>query len=414
MSANPFSFSQFSRDARLLTLATGIFAISFLGVQMLSKVLYILRLGYGVEYLGVFGATGAISYMLMSIPSGTLSNYWGARRTMFIGGVITIIAMGMLPAVEYLPAGLHLAWPIITQAVLSAGWALFNINLVPTLMGATTPQNRSSAYALNSVFRGMGSFIGILTGGMLPGLFVYTMGYRLDLPDPYRLSLWVSAALGLIALIPLFLVRPVKQVNTVMQDRPREGFPWMIIILLVFHVYFAQIGIAVCQTFCSAYMDTDLRLSPAMIGLITGAGQFAAIWAPLFAPRLGERYGHAWVLMATTVGTAVSLLPLALIPHWASVGIGGIGIIALAAMWMPALQVFQMELVDARWRSLAYGIVSMAMSLTYASTSFFGGHFVERWGYPSLFLLSMGLSLVGVVIVWGMRRASATLVQQRA
>jgi len=404
-----FSQAHFSRDVRLLTVATGVFAVSFMGIQMLAKTLYILRLGYGLEYLGLFGATGAISYMTMSLPSGALGNYWGTRRTMLVGGVITISGMASLPLVELLPAALRPTWPIVTQALTSGGWALFNINLVPALMGATTVQNRSSAYALNSMMRGFGSFTGAIAAGLLPTLFQALWGYSPDLPDPYRLSLWVAAAVGLLALIPLMLTHPTTQAVVTTQTLAAPGFPVLTITLLVFHVYFAQVGIAVCQTFCSAYMDSDLRLTPAVIGLIIGAGQFAAVLAPLFGPRLSSQYGHAWLLTATNLASAFSLLPLALLPHWSGVAMGGLGVMALSAMWMPALQIFQMELVDARWRSVAYGIVSMAMSLTFASTSLLGGRFAAQWGYRSLFLLAAGLSLIGVLIIWGMRRNSTVL-----
>jgi MFS family permease len=399
MLTNSFSSVRFSRDARLLTATTGIFAISFLGIQLLVKVLYILRLGFGVDYVGIFGATGALAYMAMSLPSGALGAYWGARRTMLIGGVVTILGMASLPLVEYLPPHLRPIWPIVAQAVTSGGWAFFNVNLVPALMAATTPENRNQAYAMNSVMRGMGAFVGAIAGGLLPTLFAHTLGYGLDAPAPYRLSLWVSALLGLIALVPMAQVPPAAPITVQSRNQPRESFPLWLLILLVLHVYFAQIGIAVCQTFCSAYMDTTLNLSPAAIGLITGMGQFAAILAPLFAPRLAKRYGNAWLLGATTVGAALSLLPLALASHWLGVAVGGLGVTALAAMWMPTLQVFQMELVDAQWRSLAYGILSMAMSLTYASTSFLGGQIAAQWGYHRLFLLGIGLCLLGVGIM---------------
>ena len=76
---------------------------------------------------------------------------------------------------------------------------------------------------------------------------------------------------------------------------------------------------------------------------------------------------------------------------------------------MPAFQVFQMELVDARWRGLAYGIVSMAMGLTYASASLAGGQIAAQWGYQRLFLLAVGLSLLGALISWAMRRNPAVI-----
>ncbi|MFN8491540.1 MAG: MFS transporter [Caldilineaceae bacterium] len=406
-----FSNAQFSRDAQWITTATGILAISFLGLQTLLKVLYVLRLGYGLEYLGVFSATGALAYMAMSLPSGAAGSYFGTRRAMLAGGVITMISIAITPLVEYLPSRLGMIWPLAAQVLLSGGWALFNVNLVPALMATTTPKNRSSAYALNSVLRGFGAFIGTLAGGLLPSLFVYLWGYSLDTPAPYRLGLWVAAALAVFALIPLLLVKEAPPLATVTHSQTSVGFPVWFIGLLILHVYFAQIGIAVCQTFCNAYMDTDLHLSPAVIGMITGSGQFAAMLAPLLAPRLAERYGNAWLLTMTTVGSVISLLPLAFVGHWVSVGIGGLGITALNAMWMPVLQVYQMELVHARWRSLAYGIISMAMSCTFASAGFFGGRIAARWGYQNLFLLSLGLCGLGVIMMWVINRWNQVLVK---
>ena len=64
-----------------------------------------------------------------------------------------------------------------------------------------------------------------------------------------------------------------------------------------------------------------------------------------------------------------------------------------------------MEMVASRWRSLAYSILSMGMSLTFTSVSFGGGYIAEHWGYQTLFFLGMGLSLSGSLLMWRMRRA---------
>jgi MFS family permease len=110
--------------------------------------------------------------------------------------------------------------------------------------------------------------------------------------------------------------------------------------------------------------------------------------------------------MTSTLGTGLSLLPLALLPHWAAAGLGNLGVIALAAIWMPAFQVYQMELVSSRWRSLAYGIVSMAMGFTFASISLIGGYVAAEWGYRSLFLSGVGMCGVGALLMWAILKQS--------
>ncbi len=104
--------------------------------------------------------------------------------------------------------------------------------------------------------------------------------------------------------------------------------------------------------------------------------------------------------MVTTLGIGISLLPLVLTPHWLAVGIGLLGMQILSAIWMPALQVFQMELVPSQWRTLAYGIVSMSMGFTFASVSVVGGYMAAAWGYRSLFLLGVGISILGAALMW--------------
>ena len=80
---------------------------------------------------------------------------------------------------------------------------------------------------------------------------------------------------------------------------------------------------------------------------------------------------------------------------------------------MPALQVYQMEMIERRWRALAYGAVSTAMGLSFAVISFSGGQIIARWGYTSLFVLGVTLSLVGATIMWGMLKRPALKVAVR-
>ena len=130
------------------------------------------------------------------------------------------------------------------------------------------------------------------------------------------------------------------------------------------------------QAFASAYMDTDLLLPASAIGLITGLGQFAAMGTPLLNPRLARRWGEGGTLVAAALGIGVSMLPLALLPHWLAVAVGSVGVLSMSAMWMPALHVFQMDQVESHWRSLAYGAVSMAMGFSFASMSLLGGYVI--------------------------------------
>ena len=207
------SLPRFRRDVNLLLITIGLLAISFFGFQMFLKTFYILRLGYGLVYLGRFNSASAVSYMALSLPGGALGNRLGVTRTMRIGLVMTIVGTAMLPLSESVPSFARYYWPILSTMVVSGGYALFSINLVPALMGLTSDENRNSAYAMSSVMRSLGTFVGTPLAGLLPGVIVGVIGGNLDSPAPYRLALWVGPAIGLLALIPLLRIAEAEQID---------------------------------------------------------------------------------------------------------------------------------------------------------------------------------------------------------
>jgi predicted MFS family arabinose efflux permease len=397
---------RFTREAKLLLAISGILSISFMGIQQLLRVLYVLRLGHGPEYVGLYGAAGAFTYMLMSLPSGAISVRLGMRTTMLIGGVIMALSMGILPLTEYLPVAMQYYWPVGSHMLLISGWSMFNVNVVPAMMVATTAETRSSVYAANGAIRGVGTFVGTLLGGLLPGLFAGLLGVGPEAASPYGVGLWVAAGISVFALAPIAMLKGGKPQRAAPAASGTDRFPFWAVAAVVLHVLFAHGGWATQQAFANAYLDTELHLSAAAIGIITSVAQAASVAAVLLLPRLMRRRSHSWMLLVTSLGMAITLVPLAITSHWFPASVGRIGVLALDAMWIPALQVFQMESVSPRWRALAYGASSMAMGLAFSVVSFGGGYVITAWGYPSVFWMGAALCAVGAGFSLLMPRAA--------
>ena len=401
------TLGDFRKDTRLILIASGIFSLGFFGVQTLLKVLYILRLGYGLEYIGLFTATSALTYMAMSLPSGALGSRFGLKPAMVTGGAVTTVGMLMLPLTEAVPVWAADAWPILSQMALTGGWAMFSINMVPALMAATTSRTRDDAYALSSMLRGAGTFLGTLVGGFLPLAFATLLHESMDGPAPYRWALLVGAGFGIAGMVPLLRLRIEDPVAVESETQPHGPFPTLFVAIVVLHVFLIHGGFATCQSFCSAYMDTDLHLPAATIGMLTASGQFVAMLAPVMMPVLAVRRSNAWTMMMAAIGTAIFMLPLALVPAWPAAGLGRMGVLALSAIWMPALQAFQMGAVERHWRSLAYGTVSTGMGFSFGSISLIGGFIAATWGYSSLFMMGSVMAAGGGAVMWAMRKSSA-------
>ena len=398
----------------MLLIVVGLVAVSFFGIQTFLKTFYVLRLGYGMVFFGVFNSASAFSYMVMSLPAGALGSRLGLTVTMRLGIIVTVLGMAMLPLTESVPALFRYYWPVFSMMVVSGGYALFSINMVPALMGLTSDENRNSAYATTGVLRGLGAFVGTPFAGLLPGVIASMTGVGLDSPAPYRLALWLSPAVLLLALFPLMRIGDAERSGKHEEKPSLPGsFPVAPVSLLILFVWFSQAAGATCYSFCNAFMDVELQLTTFAIGIISSAGQFASIFAPMLLPMLARRRGNGWTLMATTVGGAVSMIPLILIPQWFAAALGQFASMVLSAVRMPALQVYQMEMIEKRWRSLAYGAVNTAMGFSFMLVSFGGGQIIDKWGYTSLFAMGVILSFFGATIMWGMLKRPTQMVAAR-
>lgn len=400
------SVKDYSHDAQQLILATGLIALSFFGVFSLLRSLYLLRLGFGPSYVGIYFATGSLTFMAMGVPSGLLGQRLGTRTAMVIGAWITLFGMALMPTMVMLAPRFSHIWPLVSQVVMTIGWSMVNVNTVPALMAVTHERNRSSAYALTSALRGIGTLGGTLLGGALPDTLARLTGRSVDAPEPYGYALLVGAALGLIALPSFISIRGGQRVRQgEASPQARGPFPLLLVATMIAHVFLRHMGWTTCQAFCTPYMDTELHISTAAIGSITGAGQVAAIAVAFLIPSLSRRWHHGWIVAASTAIQAGSVALLSLIPHWGAVAVGLLGVQMSTSLWLPTLQIFQMEQVSEGWRGLAYGAVTMAMGSGFATMSLFGGYTIETRGYPSLFALGMVLSAAGAVVMWAISRS---------
>ncbi|MCU0521219.1 MAG: MFS transporter [Anaerolineae bacterium] len=390
----------FTHDARQLILASGLICGSFLGAFSLLRSLYLLRLGLSPAYVGVYLATGSFVFMVAGLPAGALAQRFGTRRVMLISAWLAICGMALLPLAEAVRPSFRSAIPILSQLVLISGWGSLNVVIIAALASATQGADRSRVFAMRGALQGIGTLSGTLIGGVLPGVIATVTKRTTDDATPYGVALLIAAAAGLMVIRPLSRIRGGQRPSA--QDRTgqnRGPFPFLVVAALVGHVLLKHSGWTSCQAFCNPYMDTELRLSTATIGIITGIGQVAAIAVVFAIPQLAERWHHGWIVTLSSAILSVSLLLLAVGRSWLVAASGLLGVQVAAALWLPALQVYQMERVPEAWRAIAYGTMTTAMGSGFGVMSLFGGYFIDRQGYQQLFQVGFVLSLAGALLM---------------
>ena len=107
----------FTRDLRLLLAAVTFHGISFFGITTLLLNLYLLRLGYGLEFIGLVNGVAPTGFAALSLQAGAFGRRWGYRRAVIAGMSVILLGTVLLPFNEFVPAGWQATWLVSTNAL---------------------------------------------------------------------------------------------------------------------------------------------------------------------------------------------------------------------------------------------------------------------------------------------------------
>ncbi|MCL4504559.1 MAG: MFS transporter, partial [Chloroflexi bacterium] len=391
----------FNRDTRLYLVTSALFGLTvFGGIIPVLLNLYLLRLGYGPEFIGLLNATGALSAAVFCLPAGAFAARWGSRRVMIVGSVFLAIGNGLLPLAETVPAAWQSGWLLGMNMIGAFGLALYTTSSGPFVMGVASPAERNHVFSVQFAIGPLAAFVGSLLGGFLPGLFAGWLNTTLESPAPYRYPLMLAATLLLPSAFFMWATREVKPVSPGQMSAAKGQAPNILVAVLTLVILLQVAGEGVARTFFNVYLDAGLRVPTSQIGILAALGQLVAVPAALLTPLLMNRWGNNRVFIASAVGIAACLLPMALIPHWSAAGLGFMGVMTMSATARTVANVLGMLIVRPEWRPMTAGATSMAVGLSWAVMSLGGGYVITALGYPSMFGAGALLTVAGAVLFW--------------
>lgn len=380
------------------------------GVYSVLLNLYLVRLGFGPEMIGLIGGAGQLTFAIASLPAGALGARYGVHRMLVLGMVLMMAGCVLLPLADILPSVARLPWLFVIQLVLYFGLALYFVNGAPFLLAAVSPSQRSQVFGIQSALFAVSAFAGGIVGGILPGLFASMIGQTLASPAPYRYPLMI-AGIGLLpAVFAIHAARsgPIVDEAVAAERSASMAHPALLlpsavmaaIVMMGVVRMFQVAGLAATTSFFNLYLDQRLAVATAEIGTITAIGRLLAAPIGLSTPLLVRRFGGFGVVLAATLATCVAILPIALVPHWAAAGISLVGVVGLASIRYSSSVVYFLELVPPERRATVSGVTEMSAGLAFTLIVFAGGYIIALIGYEALFLLGAALSLVGGAIYW--------------
>lgn len=390
---------QFNRSILLYLVYFGAVAFAYFGVQGVVLNLYLLRSGYGPDFIGVLLGSGQIIWAVFAFPAGAIGTRFGVKRAMVLGMVILAVSMLFMLAVELLPPPVRPAGLMITWMLSWVGAALGAVNGAPYLMAVTSEQNRSYAFAAQQTVMAAAGFLGSLIAGILPGLIASMMSVSLDSPAPYRFALLLAPAAYIIGFAAFSRAGHAEASVHSQVEKVKSQIPLGFFIFLGVVITFQALSEGTVRTFFNVYLDQELSLLPGMIGLIIGSSQLALILISLVTPLLLSRIGTHKSIMLTSLGLSLFNVLLA----WLSTGFGAafafMGFTGMLTMMATARGMFSQEAVSERWRTTTSAIATIGMATGWATASWLSGAWINTIGFGGLFLSGAGFALVSFILM---------------
>ncbi|MBI3944000.1 MAG: MFS transporter [Chloroflexi bacterium] len=408
---------RFSRPVWLYLLVNALLGFSYYGIYTVLLNLYILRLGFGPEFVGLVNAAGNASLAVFSLPAAGMGIRWGNQRMIAAGIGLMAVSLCALPLADVIVPAWQAPWILVMYVLAFWGTALFLVNTTPFLMHMTSVEERNHAFSLQGATNPLAGFAGAFLGGILPGLVSVALGVSVDHPAPFRYPLLLA---GLMLLPGMWLLRrgatpesgsavdagPQPEDESIAVSAPldpvspSESPPYGIIIVLFLAVVLRVAGSGAAFTFFNVYMDTGLHAPTALIGTVLALSQLLSVPAALAAPLLMNRWPKVHIYAVGSLVVGFCLLPLALVPQWGAAAFSVMSISFIVSLANPALNVYQMEVVSPRWRAAISGAFNMAYGISWGGISLGGGFIITNLGFKTLFLLGFTLTMSGTLLFW--------------
>ena len=385
-------------QARAFVFAAGVVSVSIFGMYLVLLNLYLLRLGYGPEFVGLVQGTGIFAIAALSMPASAAGRRWGLHG-LIVGGISAgSLALVALSLADLAPESIRSAWILVFNLAGTSALTLFYVNSSPYQMAISTEADRTYQFSLRWVFVSLGAFAGSVLAGFLPDAFTLLPGVEADSAEAFRFAMLTGSLLLLLAPLAMMAAGPSQVTQASARREASDPAPLKLLAAIALVMLLCSACMAAGRTFANIYLDSPLAVSTPRIGLIVAIGHIMGAPGALLIPKLVRHAGGGGTAALGFLGAALMMLPLALIPHWAAAGVALVVLNALGAIVEPAFSIFTLSLVRDSWRPAMAGVTITSGSASYGFISLAGGYVIAGPGFAFFFLAAGALSLLGVAV----------------
>lgn len=367
------------------------------GVSGVLFNLYLVALGHGVGFIGLTSAVSTIGQAAIAPVVGWSMHRFGARVVLVTGAVALALSSALSALVSADAA-------LVALVLLSGlGFAAVTIPAGPYMIGHAAERQRTHLFSAYFASNTVGSMFGSLVSSTAPALTLLLLGvHGQSLLAADRVGLLVGAAIMIPSVWLFWRMRVEAPASEASVERPTAPLPVEVeetslrgdvtVMLAATGVIALTMGATV--PFFNVYFASRLHASTSTIGAIYALSGLVCAVAAVLAPAAG-RYGRVRGFNAARALTAPAFLLFCLHPGLGLAAAAYIGRNTIGTISGTLENVFAMEAVPARLRSLVAGWRALVFNAGWSIGSLVAGTIVAHFGYESVFLLSAVITCAG-------------------
>ncbi|HET7034686.1 MAG TPA: MFS transporter [Thermomicrobiaceae bacterium] len=389
-----------------------------IGVYVLIFNLYLERIGFRPDFIGLFNAVQTVAMGVVALGIGFLINRVGTWRCITYGSLFYLVtSVGV--ALTGNPAAI-----LVLGALNGAATAFVTVPTMPFIIEWTPAESRSSVAALCFSLTSLSMMLGSLIGGWSPRLFGLLGGVALDSTLAFRGTLILGIALAALGLPPMWLMRaardrgsrflgPTAALPPLTRDKRRQVRRDLVVFVAV--GLCLSLGAGAVVPFYNVFLSS-VGARPGEIGTIFSLASAVAAVVGLAAPLAARKLGTLPAVLLVRISPAPFFFLLALSP---TVGMAALAMSVRATsgnMGWPIDSTYIAEILPPEARANAFSFRSGAWNLGYALASFVAGEVIVSVGYVPTFVafgITIVASTLGFVLYFRGRSPSAAPADDR-
>lgn len=386
---------EFSPNARMFL--TYVFLISLnLGVYKVIFNLYILRLGYTEDFLGLILSLTFISTGVFSLPSAMICDRIGRKRTLLLSCLLLAVSLVFL-------YNTNVKELLIFFSILYGASSALNIVTGSTFMlENSNPLERMHLFSMYQVLYTAATMAGNLIGGIFPEVLARFTVMDASGSLAYRITLLLSLITIVISFLPLLKIHENERI--IHKHKHSYVFRTLLksdLVLKMILVYtFFGMGWGLALPYFNVYLDVILNAGSDEIGVIFSMAEILMVVALLFLPTLTEHLGKVRVVSLVQLLSIPFLVLFISTPLLPIVGFAYIMRSTLMNLANPVMNNFKLEIVSEEQRTTMNSITWMTCYTFVGIGTYVGGYILAAGDYKLPFIITCGMYAAAAILYY--------------